>query len=196
MKRIAFYKDGDEWFADVPEYSREDNQMVAGADTFLDLLSTKLLDNDFVVAMNVSDDNETGNYIIKLVRKSHDDDGATYVVTGQLATDLGIFGEEIWLCNVMHTVMGCHPESIYIHSIEKGRDDDLPEVRDYWQNGFPREMDRKQAEAIEALTHKGITHPDYLEFSSRQELFEAYKKLYLEALYLEHDNQYLKFIQK
>ena len=183
MKRIAFYKDGNEWFADVPEHSREDNQMVAGADTFLDLLSRKLLDNGFVVAMNVSDDNETGNYIIKLVRKSHDDDGATYVVTGRLATNLGVLGEEIWLCNVMHTVMGEHPESIYIHSIDRDISDN--------SSSLMNELNAK-AYAEERMRSEGL-YPDFevdraVRNMSREDIIELLRKtsLYLFNSYLRH----------
>lgn len=117
MKNISFYKENGQWYADVPEHTKEENEMVSGADTFLEEISKSLNDSS-VIKMRVSDNNEFGRFLAKLILKKHDDFGATYVVTGSLADELGYSGKQIWLCNVMHTVMGEHPESIYIHSID------------------------------------------------------------------------------
>ena len=38
-KEIRFYRSGTEWFADVPQHTKAENQMVAGADTLLDEVS-------------------------------------------------------------------------------------------------------------------------------------------------------------
>ena len=38
-KELRFYRSGTEWFADVPQHTKAENQMVAGADTLLDEVS-------------------------------------------------------------------------------------------------------------------------------------------------------------
>ena len=120
IKTIRFFKikNGPQkgWYADVPNHTLEDNEMVAGSDDFLEAVNT-LLSNDGEVHITVSDDNEPGTFLAKLIRKNHDDCGATYIVTGPLAQQHDAVGFELWICNVTHDVLGGHPRSIYIHEI-------------------------------------------------------------------------------
>ena len=37
--KIKFYKENGKWYADVPTMSKEDNEMVFGADIFLETIS-------------------------------------------------------------------------------------------------------------------------------------------------------------
>ena len=37
--KLSFYKEQERWYADIPEVSKEDNEMVLGADIFLDKVS-------------------------------------------------------------------------------------------------------------------------------------------------------------
>ena len=120
IKTIRFFKikNGPQkgWYADVPNHTLEDNEMVAGSDDFLEAVNA-MLGNDGEVHITVSDDNEPGTFLAKLIRKNHDDCGATYIVTGPLAQQHDAVGFELWICNVTHDVLGGHPRSIYIHGV-------------------------------------------------------------------------------
>ena len=120
MKTIRFYKIGEGpragWYADVPDHTLEENEMVSGSDTFLEEADA-LLGGRGEVLITVSDDNSPGSFVAKLIRKAHNQYGATYILTGPLASKYDAVGFELWICNVTHDVLGEHPRSIYIHSI-------------------------------------------------------------------------------
>ena len=114
-KEIRFYRSGTEWFADVPQHTKAENQMVAGADTLLEEVSDGA-DEVFVVLS--SDIPNPDEWKLHLHLVEHDKFGATYKVkaAGQEGVQIA------WLCNVMHTVFGGeHPTDIYIHSISTKR---------------------------------------------------------------------------
>ena len=119
-KTIRFFKiaDGPDkgWYADVPNHSLEENEMVAGCDVFLETVD-RFTGGDGEVFLTVSDDNAPGRFLAKLVRKNHDGAGATYILTGPLPKRYGATGVELWICNVTHDVLGEHPVSIYIHGM-------------------------------------------------------------------------------
>ena len=111
QKSLRFYRSGTEWFADVPQHTKSENQMVAGADTLLEEFSNG--SNEVFVVLS-SDIPNPAEWKLHLHLVEHDKFGATYKVkaAGQDGTQLA------WLCNVMHTVFGGeHPTDIYIHSI-------------------------------------------------------------------------------
>ena len=110
MKTINFFKQNHKWYADIPNHSLEDNEMVFGSDQLLDLFAN----NKETVSLTLSDDLEAGDPIITLTRKDHDEDGAFYSVESSIFVDI----LEIWICNVTHDVFGEHPEKIYIYKIE------------------------------------------------------------------------------
>lgn len=99
---ISFYKEADRWYADIPNISKEDCEMVQGADKFLERLS---LGYDEVI-IDFSDWNN-GNFIYKFHLLEHNEGGGTYTN--------GI--ETFWLCNVTHDIFGEHPEILYINKI-------------------------------------------------------------------------------
>ena len=121
LKTISFFKitEGQQkgWYADVPNHTLEENQMVYGSDLFLEAVDT-LNGGRNDVNITVSDNNESGEFIAKLIMKAHNQHGATYVLTGSLAERYGAVGFELWICNVTHDVLGEHPKSIYIHKIQ------------------------------------------------------------------------------
>ena len=96
LKTIRFFKiaEGPQsgWYADVPNHTLEENQMVSGSDLFLEAVD-------------------------KLIMKAHNQHGATYILAGPLAERYCAVGFELWICNVTHDVLGEHPKSIYIHNI-------------------------------------------------------------------------------
>ena len=108
-KEVGFYKDDDKWYADVPNHTKDENEMVMGSDLALDYLAQG--GNKIILTMS---DEYTPNYMLHLNMVEHDDDGAYYQVCGN--NDLL---EPIWICNVTHDVFGEHPKDIYLTKIEK-----------------------------------------------------------------------------
>ena len=105
------------WYADVPNHTLEENEMVSGSDTFLEEINSLRGGHDEVF-ITVSDDNTAGSFIAKLIMKAHNQWGATYILTGPMAQQYDAVGFELWICNVTHDVLGEHPRSIYIHEIK------------------------------------------------------------------------------
>lgn len=110
-KELRFYKEGAEWFADVPEHTQAENRMVAGADVLIESFANGGNEVRIVLSADIDDPDP---YQIRLKRIEHDCWGATY-----LAHIKGcLLPRAAWLCNVTHTVFGGeHPKTIYIHSI-------------------------------------------------------------------------------
>ncbi len=101
-KTIEFFKQDNLWFADVPNRTLEENEMVEGADTLLEFLA-----NDHSrVALTISTELDIES-IIHLKMIEHNSYGATYVLNSDPE-------ETVWLCNVTHDVLEEHPENLYI----------------------------------------------------------------------------------
>lgn len=111
IKSLRFYKEDSKWYADVPQHTKEENEMVCGADNILEIASEGT--SEVTVRFALTED-VCPFYLAKLTMKGHDpNDGAFYTVTGPLAeTYGGVF--EAYLCNVVHTVLGEHPQEIFI----------------------------------------------------------------------------------
>ena len=114
MKRkISFYKDENEWYADVPFIAKAHNLMVAGADTFLESISNG---KDRVTLKIVSNpsckDIEGYAYFLKMTK--HDFWGGTYDVYDGYSKEPF---HTLWLCNVTHFVCGHHPHNIGILTV-------------------------------------------------------------------------------
>lgn len=111
-KSLRFYKQGTEWFADVAGHTQAQNQMVAGADTLLDAMSSGGSEVKVVLSADLDNPDE---WMIHLHLVEHDKFGATYRV--KRAKEGG--SSLAWLCNVTHDVFGGeHPKDIYVHSID------------------------------------------------------------------------------
>lgn len=169
MKSIEFYREDGQWYADIPNHTKEENEMVAGADIFLDFVSYHLCCHHDRIIIMVSDDNEGGRFDMKLIRKHHDDAGATYVVTGEMAKMIHCEGQELWLCNVAHDVFGDHPESIYIHSIDST--DILESV--------VRENDLK-TRSYNYLLKRGFPFPEKIYDYNVEDYRKLYEKMFYE----------------
>lgn len=115
IRMIRFFKinEGPEagWYADVPNHTLAENEVVAGSDTFLEEVDQKT-DNDGEVHITCSDNNETDIFLAKLLIKNHNQFGATYILTGPMAEKHDAVGNELWICNVTHDFLGEHPKSI------------------------------------------------------------------------------------
>ena len=111
MHSLRFYRVGAEWFADVPQHTQAENQMVAGADALLDAVSEGGDEVNVVISSDIANPAE---WRLRLHLVEHDRYGATYKV--EAAGQDGF--RFAWLCNVAHTVFGGeHPTDIYVHSI-------------------------------------------------------------------------------
>ena len=121
-KRIRFFKQDERWYADVPNHTLEENEMVMGADIALELISEGQ-DEVFLILSDTLNPNALLHFHIK----KHDDEGAYYTVDGLLYNTVAEmlvdmypqYDHEIWICNVTHDVFGEHPEDIYLIDIEK-----------------------------------------------------------------------------
>lgn len=123
-KKIKFFKQDNRWYADIPNHTLEENEMVMGADILLDYLCRR---DGNEVTLTVSEERPDWYGVdFEFHMKEHDDEGATYEVGGREIIkfiehlDGNVFGDEptVWLCNVMHDVFGEHPKHIYIYTIE------------------------------------------------------------------------------
>lgn len=106
-KEVRFFKQDNRWYADVPNHTLEENEMVLGADNALESLSQ----GKNVLWLTISTDNEdAANSLVSFRMKDHDNGGASYT------TDIGDI-REIWICNVTHDVLGEHPKNIHLLDI-------------------------------------------------------------------------------
>ena len=123
--KLRFFKQDKKWYADVPNHTLEENEMIMGSDTALDLMS----DNKDEIVLTLSDEDDEHS-ILTMTMKEHDSEGAYYILSGFLYNRfLDLFAldsstlpsditNEIWICNVTHDVFGSHPKNIYLLKIE------------------------------------------------------------------------------
>lgn len=110
MKTIKFYKEDDKWYADVEGHTKEDNEMVLGSDSFLELFSKGA--DSCHIDFDVQPNEGLEPMEILTMTEHNDEDGAFY----SPKYNFDLF-PQMYLCNVMHTVCGEHPETIYIYRI-------------------------------------------------------------------------------
>ena len=105
--KLRFYKENEKWYADIPGVSKEDNEMVFGADIFLENISNGK--PQVIIEFSDSDEN---NVIYAFKMTDHDEYGASYC-------DVHNEDRTIWLCNVAHEIFVEHPAEIFITDIEE-----------------------------------------------------------------------------
>lgn len=115
MKTLRFFRQDNKWYADIPNHTLEENEMVFGSDVMLEILAS----GRESVTLKLSDDFEDDyeKPIMALHRKEHDNDGAFYSVEVLTTLFTGVLSD-IWICNVTHDVFGEHPENIYIYNFD------------------------------------------------------------------------------
>jgi hypothetical protein len=106
--KLKFFKLQSRWYADVPNHTLEENEMVCGADSLLEEISQFLNSPEVTLDLDI---NPSDFPFATLIQIEHDDCGATYRVQSPFNTNL------VWICNVTHDVLGEHPDRIYINSI-------------------------------------------------------------------------------
>jgi hypothetical protein len=107
VRTFTFVKDHGKWYIDLPEYdgSRDDLRMVAGADTWLDMLSG----NSHRVNLRISLEQPLANHLDRMFQIPVIG-GAYYKAkryNGVTANHM------MWLCPVTLFVFGKYPASIY-----------------------------------------------------------------------------------
>ena len=112
IRKIRFYKEKDSrWYVDLPEWggTKEDLEMVSGADTMLDILAQ----GDDVIFVQIGDEKFPGAIQSILIESgSIEAGGAFYLIPfiGQMEYNL-----RIWLCDVTKFVFGTFPETIWLY---------------------------------------------------------------------------------
>jgi hypothetical protein len=109
MRDFKFYKENSgRWFVELPEWegSKDDLEMVCGADLMLDILAQGENCVDVVLS---AEKNNSHNHKFELSFLREESEGAWYKLTGE-------FHEfELWLCYVTKFVFGNLPVKIYIY---------------------------------------------------------------------------------
>ena len=121
--KLRFFKQDNKWYADIPNHTLDENEMVA--DTALDLIA----DNKDEVILTLSDEDDKHSMLTMTI-KEHDSEGAYYTISGFLYNKfLDLFDlesssvsfditNEVWVCNVTYDVFGTHPNNIYVLKVE------------------------------------------------------------------------------
>lgn len=106
------------WYVDIPDWegNKGDLLMVMGADTLLDDIQRYQNREDEVITFITAGDvlDRTDIVLEKVKEHAHDEygSGATYNVISY-NSDIEL-GYEIWLCDVVLTIFGEFPETIYL----------------------------------------------------------------------------------
>lgn len=120
--QLRFYKDEEGWFVDLPSWqgSKEDLQMICGADTFLDKLSTE---EQFYAGLNEHKQYVPKSRFIKkdeVILEIQQDPEVGYEVLQKVKTvEIGVWytcltnGHLLWLCPVTEFVFGHYPDYLY-----------------------------------------------------------------------------------
>lgn len=111
MRTFFFYRDEDGWFVDLPEWEgdKEELQMVAGADHFLDILSQGE-DGVHVTLSEEPFSNADALTLLHLGSTPGLGSGAVYALNSynNISYDF-----PMWLCDVTKFVFGKFPDMIY-----------------------------------------------------------------------------------
>lgn len=106
MKNFRFNREEDNrWYVVLPEWtgSKEDLEMVCGADTMLDILSQGA---DSVNVSLSTEPFQDYKYMLSYLNESNE--GGDYLLTSDLLTF------DVWLCHVTKFVFGNFPKRIYL----------------------------------------------------------------------------------
>jgi hypothetical protein len=108
MKKVfTFIKDIDnKWYVDLPDWegTREDLEMVMGADIMLDILAQ----GETLIQVKITETNfPDSKFTLTYLRDGGEESGAYY------RFDKYDISFEIWLCNVTEFVFGSFPKKLY-----------------------------------------------------------------------------------
>lgn len=112
-QRYSFYKEENgDWFIDLPldgPFTKEDYQMVCGADIMLDIISN--FDNS--IKLEIDTEEFEGSDVLQFVGEPHYG-GAEYRVDNLDGKKIGTI---IWLCDVTKHLFGEFPTEIYLKKV-------------------------------------------------------------------------------
>ena len=112
IRKLKFYRENTgRWYVDLPEWegSKEDLEMVLGADDLMNLLAQG---DDFIYAQ-IGDEKFPGSVqMVMFEMGSIDMGGAWYLVPSISGID---FNLRLWLCDVTKFVFGYFPENIWFY---------------------------------------------------------------------------------
>lgn len=106
---LIFYKE-DTWYADVPGVSKEECEMVQGAEVMLDVIAQG---EARVLLKLTADVPENEATLIKV--DETEDGGANYIFKKWIGIS---YDYPIWLCRVTQSVFGDHPNTFKIQKLK------------------------------------------------------------------------------
>jgi len=127
IRKVRFFKQDGKWYADVPQHSLEDNEMVMGAECMLEMLRNNRPTPKDELHLTFTDrPGEGDNVLLHLVLVEHDSEGGWYSFDGPLHHQIMMYmiqeyneaPEKVWICNVTHDIFGEHPIHIYLLNVE------------------------------------------------------------------------------
>lgn len=110
QKEIRFFRKDDKWYADIPNHTLEENEMVSGADVALEIIS--MYRNEVTLTISLE---QNGPFIMHLKKEKEDPLGCTYKV---VKSSFEFPWDPIWICSVTLDVFGAFPPNIYIIDIK------------------------------------------------------------------------------
>ena len=113
MENYRFYKEGTNWYVDLPtwEGAKSDLLMIGGADTMLDIVS----ENTNEVAVSISKESFDGADKLIFVKEANDiGEGAYYHLEHYHGEELNL---SVFLCDVTLFVFGDFPQQLFIKKV-------------------------------------------------------------------------------
>lgn len=114
MKKFRFYKEGNNWYVDLPDWkgAKSDLLMIGGADTMLDIVSEYT--NEVTVFISQEEFQDADE--LCFVKKAEDvGEGAYYHLEKYKGETMGL---SVFLCDVTLFVFGFFPNSLFIKKSE------------------------------------------------------------------------------
>jgi hypothetical protein len=110
LQKIRFYREDSRWFSDVPtwEGTKEDLEMVFGADVLLDLIS----EGEEEVSIEFGEERFPGSD--QIIFLSPQGDGARYHLPSYRGKD---YEMNFWICSVTKFVFGSYPDSLWMRKV-------------------------------------------------------------------------------
>lgn len=126
--KYSFIKEENSWYIDLPAYieaggSKGSLAMVAGADTFLDILLNNNPSNKVTLDLETEFQNEDGFEVLDLIPPSnkvwgiildYTIGGADYILKEYKGREIN---HKMWLCDVTKYVFGYFPQRIHFKQI-------------------------------------------------------------------------------
>ena len=99
---VSFYKEDGMWYADMPNHTKEENEMVLGSDDYLESLSNG--SRRVTVFFSTKEPKE---WLEHFTMVSHTEEDGAFYHTENL-------GADIYLCNVAHDIFVEHPMEFWV----------------------------------------------------------------------------------